>query len=699
MSSIAPSNGRNALRLQTKFMLSVTVLTVLLAGSVLLVVHFAVRRTVTAQTQLGAKSVADTIESTAGYYVVFGLTDDLKAIVADLGKRKDVAYADFIAPDGTVLASTDPARRPAAFARPPATRKSDLEVTEGGQTLFISVRAFFEMRADESNPAAKPSGYFRLATNDLASDEATTRLRSAYLLIVLLALLLGIILATFAARFVVRPILSLAEIATEISRGDLTKRSDYSSNDEFGTLAREFNGMTSSMEKTVRRFVGAGAQLASVSESVESRAAGVIQLADEQRGSLEQAAESIDGLNRGIRKISENVELLSASSEETSSSILEMVASMEEVSRHTDTLFSSVEETSSATEEMVSSISEVDQNMDFLRSFVTDTSSSMTEMSASITQVERNAAKSYELALTVADAAESGMRAVRETMEGMEQIRQSVVESNHVVARLGERSNEIGKIVNVIEDVAEQTNLLALNAAILAAQAGEHGKGFSVVASQIRDLSERTATSTKEIGNLVSAVRDEVQNALRSMSAGSQLAEQGVSLAHDAGKALNNILESANKSSEMGKEIAAATREQAKGSEAVANAVERLQEMVKQINSATRQQASGSDHIRRAVESMREVTRYVRQAMAEQQSGSVMISRAAERMIDMVHEIFGVTANQATESQKIVETMDTVRSIAESNRNSAKEMSQNVALLREAVRSLDEEFGRFRINR
>jgi len=436
-----------------------------------------------------------------------------------------------------------------------------------------------------------------------------------------------------------------------------------------------------------------------VSESVESRARGVIELADEQRGSLEQAAESIEELNRGIKTISENVELLSASSEETSSSILEMVASMEEVSRHTDTLFSSVEETSSATEQMVSSISEVDQNMDFLRSFVTDTSSSMTEMSASITQVEANAARSYELALTVADAAEGGMRAVRETMEGMEQIRHSVVESNHVVARLGDRSNEIGKIVNVIEDVAEQTNLLALNAAILAAQAGEHGKGFSVVAAQIRDLSERTASSTKEIGNLVAAVRDEVKNALRSMGTGSQLAEQGVSLAHEAGKALNNILESANKSSEMGKEIASATRDQAKGSEAVAHAVERLQEMVSQINSATRQQASGSDHIRRAVESMREVTRYVRQAMAEQKSGSVMIARAAERMIDMVHEIFGVTANQATESQNIVETMDKVRSIAESNRNSANEMSQNVALLREAVRSLDEEFGRFRINR
>ena len=327
--------------------------------------------------------------------------------------------------------------------------------------------------------------------------------------------------------------------------------------------------------------------------------------------------------------------------------MLEMVASMEEVSRHTDTLWGSVEETASATHEMVSSINEVDQNVVYLTNFVTETSSSMVQMSASIAQVETNAARSYDLTMAVADAAESGMKAVRETIEGMEQIRQSVIGSNAVVSRLGERSVAIGRILNVIEDVAEQTNLLALNAAILAAQAGEYGKGFSVVAAEIRDLSERTASSTRDIGNLIGGVQDEVKNALKTMSDGSRLVEQGVSLSHEAGKALTKILDSATKASGMGKEIASATREQASGSETVTRAVGRLQEMVKQISSATQQQAAGSDHIMKAVESMREVTKYVRQAMVEQKSGSSMISTAAERMIEMIHEIFQVAANQA----------------------------------------------------
>ena len=437
-------------------------------------------------------------------------------------------------------------------------------------------------------------------------------------------------------------------------------------------------------------LAGAQSQLQSVAEVLDSRTRTVVGRVDEQRAVIDDTYHSIDKLNAGVRKITDNVEVLSASSEETSSSMLQMVASIEEVGRHTDTLFNAVEETGSATAQMLSSINEVDQNVEYLSKFATDTSASMTEMSASIAQVETNAARSYDLTLAVADAAESGMRAVRETIDGMEQIRRSVAESNAVITRLGDRSAAIGRILNVIDDVAEQTNLLALNAAILAASAGEHGKGFSVVAAEIRDLSERTAASTREISALIHSVQEEVGNALSSMSAGTKLVEQGVGLSHQAGKTLNNILESASKASGMGKEIAAATREQAKGSENVTRAVGRLQELVSQINSATTQQAQGSSHIGKAVESMREVTKYVRQAMDEQRSGSAMISAAAERMIDMIHEIFQVATNQAAESEKIVGIMQQVRAIADGNRVSANEMIDSLALMQSAIRAVGE---------
>ncbi|MBV8518160.1 MAG: HAMP domain-containing protein [Acidobacteria bacterium] len=684
-------NVRTGLR--AKFVGAFALQTILVALLLLGIQQLLVRRAMIRQTVEHGEAIAKTIESTAGYYVIFGLTDDLKNIVGDLARGTSVQYAEFLDANGKVLAASANAV-PAELAKRKLRREDGVDVGDG---LHAYTVPFYESKADASNPAAKPKGYFRLLMNEDQAQAAVRSLRGWNAGITVLILIAASLLAWFASRVIVRPILSLVDTARLIAKGDLTQRVQVHSSDEIGSLAEAFNGMAANLERTINSLVQSQQKLKSVVETVQTRSDSVMRRVDDERAIIDDTYRSIDQLNGGVRKITDNVEALSASSEETSSSMLEMVASMEEVSRHTDTLWSSVEETASATHEMVSSINEVDTNVVYLTNFVTETSSSMVEMSASIAQVEGNAARSYDLALAVADAAESGMRAVRETIDGMEQIRRSVHEANSVVARLGDRSVAIGKILNVIEDVAEQTNLLALNAAILAAQAGEYGKGFSVVAAEIRQLSERTASSTRDIANLIRAVQDEVDNALKAMASGSTLVETGVSLSHQAGKALNNILESSAKASNMGKEIAGATREQATGSETVTRAVDRLQSMVGQINGATRQQAQGSDHIMRAVESMREVTKYVRQAMIEQKSGSTMISAAAERMIDMIHEIFQVAANQAAESEKIVGTMQQVRAISDGNRATANDMGEAITLLNDAIRSLDEETRKFRV--
>jgi methyl-accepting chemotaxis protein len=691
------SQGMSLIRLglRPKFIAAFALQTLLIAFAIVFFEQYKVRSVIVDQTVAQGNAISKTVETTAAYYVLFGLTDDLKSIVEQVAKNPSVEYVDFVGADGARLVSSKTQVPPGLGNRITTADNEELKSARG--TLHLFITPFYETKTESQATGAKPKGYFRLLVNEVQAEKAASSLRNTNLLIVFLALLAAIGIAFLTSNLIIRPILRMVDSFKRIAEGDLTQRTDVTSADEIGSLAETFNMMAANLERTVTKLGRSQAQLKSVVETVGSRSRTVIDRVDEQRAIIDETYHSIDQLNGGVRKITDNVEALSASSEETSSSMLEMVASMEEVSRHTDTLFESVEETSSATTQMVSSISEVDQNVDYLTNFVTDTSSSMVEMSASIAQVEGNAAKSYDLTLAVADAAESGMRAVRETIEGMEQIRQSVAESNVVVTRLGDRSTAIGKILNVIEDVAEQTNLLALNAAILAAQAGEYGKGFSVVAAEIRELSERTASSAREIATLIRSVQEEVSNALRTMSAGSRLVEDGVSLSHEAGKALNKILDSATKASGMGKEIANATREQAKGSETVTRAVDRLQEMTRQISGATQQQAQGSDHIMKAVESMREVTKYVRQAMVEQKSGSTMISSAAERMIDMIHEIFQVAANQAAESEKIVITMQQVRSIADSNRSSANDMSDSIGLLNDAIRSLDEEIRQFRV--
>lgn len=675
---------RHRVGLGLKFILAFALQTIVITLLIVGLEQWRVRATIRDELLSRAEGLAQTVVVASDNAAKNGRIDDLRAVTNDMKARSWIDYADFVAADGKILA---------AQGTPPA----GLSLTEGrtdlqdanGDALHLFVVPLAGDAANRVN--------FRLLANERDAMSVARQLRWSNLGVALLALLAAIGLAWIVSRLIIRPVLELADNARRLAEGDLTQRASVESSDEIGDLAAAFNAMAGNLEKTVTKLVRSQAQLKSVVDTVGSRSRTVAERVSEQRSMIDNSYHSIDQLNNGVRKITDNVEALSASSEETSSSMLEMVASIEEVSRHTDSLYNSVEDTASATGEMVSSITEVDQNVDFLSTFVTDTSSSMVQMSASIAQVESNAARSYDLTLAVADAAESGMKAVRETIDGMEQIRHSVAESNAVITRLGDRSIAIGKILNVIEDIAEQTNLLALNAAILAASAGEHGKGFSVVAAEIRDLSERTASSTREIANLIRSVQDEVGNALRSMSAGTKLVEDGVSLSHEAGKALNNILDSSTKASSMGKEIAAATREQTSGSENITRAVDRLQELLKQINGATTQQAQGSDHIMKAVESMREVTGYVRQAMTEQRSGSSMISAAAERMIDMIHEIFQVATNQAAESEKIVATMEQVRALAEGNGNYAVEMGESLVLLSDAIRGLDEEIRRFRV--
>jgi methyl-accepting chemotaxis protein len=593
MLSGAPTElPRNRAGLRPKFILAFVVQTVIIALLIVGFVQWRVRNLFQDELLARAEGVARTVAVASDNAMKNGRAAELRPIADDIKARAWIDYADFAAADGSIVAKSQ------------GTPAANL-TTNPGRTDLV------DANGDELHLFVMPiasGGSFRLVANEREAMAVVGQLRWANLGVALLALAAAVGLASIGSRFIIRPVLHLAENARNLSNGDLTQRAEIGSRDEIGDLASAFNTMAANLEKTVSKLVRSQAQLKTVVETVGSRSRTVAERVDEQRSMIDSTYHSIDQLNNGVRKITDNVEALSAASEETSSSMLEMVASIEEVSRHTDTLYNSVEDTASATGEMATSINEVDQNVDFLSNFVTDTSSSMVEMSASIAQVESNAAKSYDLALAVADAAESGMKAVRETIDGMEQIRHSVSESNSVITRLGERSTAIGKILNVIEDIAEQTNLLALNAAILAASAGEHGKGFSVVAAEIRDLSERTASSTREIANLIRSVQDEVGNALRSMSAGTKLVAEGVSLSHEAGKALNNILESSTKASEMGKEIAAATREQAKGSETVTQSVGRLQELVSQINKATTQQAQGSDHIMKAVESMREVT-------------------------------------------------------------------------------------------
>ncbi|MBM4279474.1 MAG: hypothetical protein FJ137_01490 [Deltaproteobacteria bacterium] len=285
----------------------------------------------------------------------------------------------------------------------------------------------------------------------------------------------------------------------------------------------------------------------------------------------------------------------------------------------------------------------------------------MNEMGASINHVEENATATARLSEDVIRDAARGADAVKRTLQGIDDIRASSRSASGVIRALGERIGAIGNILNVIDDVAEQTNLLALNAAIIAAQAGEQGRGFAVVADEIKDLAERTGSSTKEIAALILGVQEESKNAVSAIMRGERAVESGVQLSQAAEGALAEIVGSAGKATEMVKAIALATVEQSKGSKVVADAVDRIARTVQQVAAATAEQARGSEQIMRSTERMKTLSSHVELSSREQSRGGAQIAASIEHINQMVRQLHQAQHEQARGTQQLLAAVEQLR--------------------------------------
>jgi len=236
---------------------------------------------------------------------------------------------------------------------------------------------------------------------------------------------------------------------------------------------------------------------------------------------------------------------------------------------------------------------------------ISQTTEAVEALAIFIQTVARNAQLSVEVAQEALHNAAAGQQSVRQTIEGMVHIRENVQETSKKIKRLGERSNEIGEIVRIIEDIADQTNLLALNAAIQSAMAGEHGRGFAVVADEIRLLAERSTESTKRIATLVKSIQGDTYDAVVAMEDSTQEVVKGSQLADEAGRALNSIYGAVERQAQMIETIARSANDQTTVSEAVAVAMGRISEITRQTDAGTQEAAVSVSYLAELAEQLR----------------------------------------------------------------------------------------------
>ena len=328
------------------------------------------------------------------------------------------------------------------------------------------------------------------------------------------------------------------------------------------------------------------------------------QIVAEVRSTANEVALEADNLNRSRTDLSELIAQQAAISEETSHAIASVTHNTKSVDGHVHGLDQQV-------------IVVENQSSD-LAAAVAQTSSSIAELAASIQQVAQNVSHASQVSEQTAHVANSSEGSVAKTIQGMQAIADTVGETRLAIQHLNERSKAIGAIVEVIDEIAAQTNLLALNAAIEAARAGEHGRGFAVVADEVRKLAERSSKATGEIAELIKGIQTEIAQAVDVTQQGSLRVQEGTQLVTETGSVLQRIKESASRSAALLQESAMATKEQALASQAIVEAAEQMGLINEQVT--------------QAIAKMEEISQSVTTATTEQRIGSEQILRATESL-------------------------------------------------------------------
>ncbi|SDB25429.1 methyl-accepting chemotaxis sensory transducer with Cache sensor [Desulfonatronum thiosulfatophilum] len=344
---------------------------------------------------------------------------------------------------------------------------------------------------------------------------------------------LGIVIALLVSRTITSPINRLMNYAESVAAGDLQAKSGIDQKDEIGKLNMSIQSMVQSL---IEKMKEADHQ-SELARQETQKAQIATQEAEEARRQAEMAKRE---------------------------GMLQAASSIEGV----------VERMTSASEELSAQVEEASRGAEEQKNRAGETATAMEEMNATVLEVAKNASHAAEGSDKARVKAQDGSQIVTEVVTAINQVETQTKTMKSSLSQLGQQAEQIGKIMNVIEDIADQTNLLALNAAIEAARAGDAGRGFAVVADEVRKLAEKTMNATKEVGDAISAIQEGTRNNIQGMEQAATAVGVATKLAHKSGEALLEIVSLVEEAADQVRSIATAAEEQSSASEEINRSVE-----------------------------------------------------------------------------------------------------------------------------
>lgn len=487
-------------------------------------------------------------------------------------------------------------------------------------------------------------------------------------------------------RKIKSPLSDLNAAVNSAGAGDLTVAIRPSENPEIAVLIVGFNSLISRLKDTIKKLFSTTNDVTTAIEQTNLIIDRVTEGTHNQVDATKAVISAIEDANKSQKEILEGTQSLGGFSEENFSSLVQLNATSEEMTESSEHLFQNVSDAYSTIAEISSAAKTIAKSTEELSTSTEEITASIDQISANIKEVESSTKESASLTALVREiASDTGMITVADSMEGMEEIIKSVDKTIELANTLKTKSTDVEKVLTVIDDVTKQTNLLSVNAAILASQAGEYGKGFSVVAKEIKMLADRTASSAKEITGIVEAIQNGITEMTHVAENSKIKVTNGNALVVKTGEGFREVINSAQKSAEMAKTIQSATKEQVNGIVQMKESMDMIFLMVENVTKSTSEHETGSEHLVSVTGKIKEISETIKRGMKEQTSGIHLISKNLELTNERIKHIADISSKHGKVNEDVLSAVQKIEGICNSTLTIAQEISASFnTLLQEA---------------